>query len=240
MKKNIINLIVVFILGGFGGVFFSDIIVPKLPWSNVSWIEKAKDRTIIINKTEEVLIEESKATSKLIEESSRYIVTIKSFIDDRIISSGAGFVVSSDGLILTRREVVSQGEGKISVDLGGDVFSAEIFKRLDDFGLVLLKSDAINVPVVSFSEDKGNSLLGKKVFLLGNKNTELGNSLFINSGIIKFVNENTAETTIQEDVVLASGTPLLSVDGKVIGINFTNSEGYVFSVLASIIQDFMY
>ncbi|MBI3671403.1 trypsin-like peptidase domain-containing protein, partial [Candidatus Azambacteria bacterium] len=153
-------------------------------------------------------------------------------------SSGAGFIVSSDGLILTRREVVPSDDADISIERGNEKFTAKVYKRMDDNGLVLLKSEASNLPVVTFANPADISL-GNKVILIGNKTNSLGNREFINVGFLKSIDGSTLETSLQEDSNLASGTPLFDLKGNVIGINFTNSKGYVFSISSEIIQSFV-
>jgi len=240
-KNKLKNLIIIFIVGGFGGLLLSNVIFPKLAgfavFSDVNWMKG--DQTVIVNKTEEINIQEAEILGEVIKKNKESLVVIKTFRNGAFLSSGTGFVVSSDGLILTRREVVSGSQNKITIDRGEDTFDAEILKRLDDHGLLLLKSDASNLPVVSFADTSAISL-GNKVFLIGKKQGALGSIDFINVGIIKSVDDLLLETNIKEDINLSSGTPLLNLKGDVLGINFANSNGYVFSVSSSIIQDFIY
>ncbi len=241
MKKNILNLILIFILGGFGGVVFSNILLPKI--SNLSIFSGVDfgigDKTVIVNKTEEIKIEESEILNSVIQKNIESLVLIKTFKNKKFLSEGTGFIVSSDGLVLTRREVVANPGDEITIQRKGEIFSAEIYKKLDDRGLVLLKTDASNFPVVSFKNITEISL-GNKVILIGNKNGSKGNINFVNAGILKSTDNFIIETSIKEDLNLASGTPLLDISGNVLGINFANSEGYVFAVSSDVIQEFIY
>ncbi len=241
MKKNILNLILIFILGGFGGVVFSNILLPKI--SNLSIFSGVDfgigDKTVIVNKTEEIKIEESEILNSIIQKNIESLVLIKTFKNKKFLSEGTGFIVSSDGLVLTRREVVANPGDEITIQRKGEIFSAKIYKKLDDRGLVLLKTDASNFPVVSFKNITEISL-GNKVILIGNKNGSKGNINFVNAGILKSIDNSIIETSIKEDLNLASGTPLLDVSGNVLGINFANSEGYVFAVSSDVIQEFIY
>ncbi len=241
MKKNILNLILIFILGGFGGVVFSNILLPKI--SNLSIFSGVDfgigDKTVIVNKTEEIKIEESEILNSIIQKNIESLVLIKTFKNKKFLSEGTGFIVSSDGLVLTRREVVANPGDEITIQRKGEIFSAKIYKKLDDRGLVLLKTDASNFPVVSFKNITEISL-GNKVILIGNKNGSKGNINFVNAGILKSTDNFIIETSIKEDLNLASGTPLLDISGNVLGINFANSEGYVFAVSSDVIQEFIY
>jgi len=244
MKKNILNILLIFIIGGIAGVIFSNVLLPKLSnvgvFSNIAWLKNLKDQTVIINKTEELNISESEILSSVLEKNKRSEVVIKSFRNNNLISSGSGFIVSSDGLILTRIEVVSRSADKIVVVQGGDEFSAEISKSLDDYGLVLLMSNASNLPVVSFADSVSKTALGTKVILVGSKNGSEGMIDFVNVGVLKSIDNSILETTIKEDVARSSGTPLLDLKGNVLGINFTNSEGYVLAVSSDVIRSLIY
>ncbi|MEK7452816.1 MAG: trypsin-like peptidase domain-containing protein [Patescibacteria group bacterium] len=241
IKKNLLNLILIFFLGGIGGVFFSDILLPKLLSYNVfsDLAVAIGERITIVNKTENISIYESEILDNLIKKNRESLVVIKNFRDDKFISSGAGFIVSSDGLILTRREVVSDQNNDISIERDGNKFSAKIHKRLDDNGLILLKSNASNLPVVSFASPS-DILLGNKVILIGNKINSLGNYEFVDVGFLRSIDDFILETSIQDDTNLLSGTPLLDLKGNVLGINFTNSKGDVLSVPSEVIKSFIY
>jgi S1-C subfamily serine protease len=244
MKKNILNIILMFVIGGIAGVVFSNILLPKISnigaFSNVGWLNNFKDQTIIINKTEEININELEVLNSIIEKNRLSEVNIKSFKNGKFLSFGSGFIVSSDGLIITRREAVSNIADKIIVTQDSEEFSAEIFKSLDDYGLVLLKSNISNLPVVSFVDSSLDVPLGSKVILIGRKKGSKGIIDFVNIGFIKSIDNSIFETTIKEDIIYSSGTPLLDLKGNVLGINFTNSAGYVFSVSSDIIKDFLY
>ncbi len=240
MKKQIINFIIIFFIGGLGGFFFSNVLLPKLSFFDGGWGADLIDRTVIVNKTEEINVQESDILNEVIEKNKSSIATIKLFKNNNLISLGSGFIVSSDGLIITRREVILGGYDKISVDVFGETFSARVLKKMDDYGLVLLESDAKDMPIVSFYDFSKGNLLGNRVILLGNKKGNSGDIPFVNSGIIKSVDGDLIETTIKEESSLVSGTPLLNLKGDILGINFTNSKGYVFAVKASIIKSFIF
>ncbi len=245
MKKNILNILLIIIIGGFSGVVFSSILIPKLSdtglFSSLSWLNNFKDQTIIINKTENINIKEDVVLKEVIEKNRLSELSIKSFKDNNFLSSGSGFIVSSDGLIITRSEVISSLANKIIVNYGEEEFSAKIFKTLDKYSLVLLKADISNLPLVSFVDSYKDVPLGSKIILIGTKNGSNNNKIkFVNIGFIKSIDNFIFETTIKEDIIYSSGTPLINLDGEVVGINFTNSSGYVFSVSADIIKKFLY
>jgi len=230
MKKNILNIILIFVIGGMAGVIFSNILLPKLSnvgvFSGIGWLKNLKDQTVIVNKTEEIHISESEILSSVIEKNRSSEVIVKSFRNNNLISSGSGFIVSSDGLILTRREVVLQTADKIVVTQGGEDFSAEISKSMDDFGLVLLKSNISNLPVVSFTDSASNIPLGTKVILIGSRNLSLEEIKFLKENKVTLIKMDLIEEDIQEvcDLVMErarnSGGFYLSVDIKSVDPGF--------------------
>ena len=157
-----------------------------------------------------------------------------------MISSGIGFVVGTDGLVLTRKEWVNSAVNKISIEKEGKAFPAEILKKDDDNGLVLLKANISNLPVVSFSNTEVYEL-GEFVFLLGTKYDPSGKAMsFINSGILKTVGGKVLDTNIDEDFKLATGAPLINAKGEVVGIAAVNSSGQVFAISSQTIKEFVF
>jgi len=157
-----------------------------------------------------------------------------------LISGGTGFVVGADGLVLTRKEWVNSAVNKISIEREGKVFPAEVLKKDDDNGLVLLKANISNLPVVSFS-NKEVYELGEFVFLLGVKHDPSGKAMsFINSGILKTVGGKVLDTNIDEDFKLATGAPLINAKGEVVGIAAVNSSGQVFAISSQTIKEFVF
>jgi len=235
--------IYIILLGGFGGVLFSNILVPWLAslslFSNVSWIQGLGDKTTIVQRTEEVNIQENEVLKSAIDKIDQSVVLIKAFSNKNFVSQGTGFIVSSDGLILTRREALPGYFDELVIERGNETFSAKVEKRIDDYGLVILKSDSSNLSVVSFATIDENNI-GNKVFLLGRKRGEKTYIKTLNTGIVKNVDAAIIETNIKEKTEVASGTPLIDFNGNVLGINFTNAEGYVFAISSKTIQSLIY
>ena len=142
------------------------------------------------------------------------------------IGGGSGFIISSDGLILTNKHVVSDPNAEYSVILSNDKkYSAKII-ALDPFmDLAILKIDAKNLPVVTL----GNSdklLTGQTVIAIGYSLSEYQNTVTkgIVSGMKRRVSAQgeTIDEAIQTDAAINpgnSGGPLINLKGEVIGIN---------------------
>ena len=231
MIKKTLLILIVFLIGGLGGIL--------LPGGFDRLFVRGDDRTTIINKTEQVIISQDAATEKAYQKNAASLVIIISSAGKTAVARGMGFIVGSDGLILTRREWVPSGGGAVSAVVGSETLPAKIVKRSDESGLVLLKVERSNLPVVSFAplEDKN---IGANVFLIGFKQLSSGAARFVNAGILKNKDGAMWETNIKEDLKLATGTPLINLNGDVVGINAVNSAGYVFTIPSDVIKKFIY
>lgn len=153
-----------------------------------------------------------------------------SFENGMDAGTGSGFIIDSNGYILTNNHVVvgAADGGKITVDLSnGESFDAEIVGRNAAFDLAVIKIAATGLPVLPL----GNSdelVVGDSVLAIG---SPLGLSGTVTTGIISALNRpvttgDSAEMSyinaIQTDAAINpgnSGGPLLNANGYVIGIN---------------------
>lgn len=135
-------------------------------------------------------------------------------------SVGSGFIVNSEGYIVTNYHVVENG-GRIRVlTYDKRIILAEVigFDKLRD--LVLLKIEGEYEPLKLADSD--NLQVGNKVIAIGNP---LGLSFSVTEGIISAIDRegpNGISEYIQTDVSLNpgnSGGPLINVLGEVVGIN---------------------
>lgn len=242
--KKIISTGALILVGGIAGAFASLFLfayAPSLPYlSTLDIFSARRDQAVIVNKTEEVVIEQQEAFQKAYDKNAPAIVGVKSVRSGNTQASGVGFIVSSDGLILTRREWVTSGAGvAVMVTRDGSDVPAEVVKASDERGLVLLKIKASGLPVVSFAKNEERKL-GDSVFLIGMKRGTSGMLSFMNAGVIKSIDGDFMETNIAEDFRLATGTPLFTITGDVLGINSVNSSGYVFAISSDAITQFLY
>ncbi len=146
------------------------------------------------------------------------------------VSGGSGFVVSSDGLIVTNNHVIASGpRGQTVVDevtvifADGKEYAAEIIGRDEQSDLALLKINETNLRYVEL-ESKATSRVGDWVIAIGNP---LGLGSTVTAGIVSALQRNIGaggayDRFIQTDTAINrgnSGGPLFNLDGKVIGIN---------------------
>lgn len=144
--------------------------------------------------------------------------------------TGSGFIIDSNGYILTNNHVVvdAASSGTITVDLpSGETFRAEIIGRNAAFDLAVIKINATGLPVLPL----GNSdelIVGDTVIAIG---SPLGLSGTVTTGIISSLNRPVTTgqdgdasyiNAVQTDAAINpgnSGGPLVNSNGFVIGIN---------------------
>ncbi|MHC4424571.1 MAG: DegQ family serine endoprotease [Planctomycetota bacterium] len=136
---------------------------------------------------------------------------------------GSGFIISSDGYILTNNHMVDEAK-KVSVELAdGRKFTAEVTGTDPDSDVAVVKIDANELPYLELADSDAIEV-GEWVLAIGNP---LGLSHTVTAGIVSAKGRSgfglaTIENFIQTDAAINrgnSGGPLINLDGKVVGIN---------------------
>lgn len=150
--------------------------------------------------------------------------------EKREVGGGTGFVVSSDGLILTNRHVVDDPDAEYTVITSDDQkFKAQIL-AIDPFvDAAIVKIDAKDLPAVSLG-DSDKIQIGQTVIAIGNTLSEYRNT--VTKGVVSGINRRVVaggrfgteviEEAIQTDAAINpgnSGGPLVNLMGEVIGVN---------------------
>ncbi len=147
------------------------------------------------------------------------------------IGGGSGFIIESDGLIVTNKHVVDDEEAVYTIVLsGGEEYEAQVIAKDPILDIGLLKIEAKNLPTLPLG-DSDSIALGQSVIAIGNALAELGNT--VTRGVVSGINRRVEagdgrgqtevlEEAIQTDAAINqgnSGGPLLNLAGQVIGIN---------------------
>ncbi|MGH7510331.1 MAG: trypsin-like peptidase domain-containing protein [Gemmatimonadales bacterium] len=144
--------------------------------------------------------------------------------------SGSGFVVSSDGYILTNNHVVEGAEQVTVRLLDRREFKAKVVGTDPNTDVAVLKIDAKGLPPVALGNSE-DARVGEWVLAIGNPLGE-GLTFTVTSGIVSAKGRalqglrgrgsGSIQDFIQTDAAINpgnSGGPLVSVRGEVIGIN---------------------
>ena len=135
---------------------------------------------------------------------------------------GSGFIISSEGYLLTNNHMV-EGAEKVTVELAdGRKFTAEITGTDPVTDIAVIKIDADNLPYLELA-DSDTLEVGEWVLAIGNP---LGFSHTVTAGIVSAKGRSLRladiENFIQTDAAINrgnSGGPLLNLEGKVVGMN---------------------
>jgi serine protease Do len=146
------------------------------------------------------------------------------------VAAGSGFFVSTDGLIMTNKHVVSDASAKYTVLTNdGNSYDATVVAQdpINDLALVRIKIS--NAPKLDFA-DSGKIQIGQRVIAIGNSLGQYSNT--VTTGIVSGIGRNVTagdagsseqlEGVIQTDAAINpgnSGGPLLDISGNVIGVN---------------------
>jgi S1-C subfamily serine protease len=153
------------------------------------------------------------------------------------IGGGTGFIVSSDGYVVTNKHVVADEEANYTVVLSDEEeYKAEVLARDATTDLAILKIDAKDLPFLELG-DSSSLQAGQKVIAIGNALGEFRDTVStgVVSGLSRSITAGGVGTAVEKLTGLIqtdasinpgnSGGPLLNIDGQVIGINTAMAQG---------------
>jgi serine protease Do len=157
--------------------------------------------------------------------------------EKREVGGGSGFIVSSDGYIITNRHVVDDADAEYTVVMNDDSkHEATVIARDTYLDLAVLKIEGSDLPYLVF----GNSeeiKVGQGVIAIGNTLAEFRNTVSVGivSGLSRSITASNMfgqtehlDKLIQTDAAINqgnSGGPLLNTKGEVIGVNVAVAQG---------------
>jgi serine protease Do len=147
-------------------------------------------------------------------------------------AQGSGFIVSSDGLILTNAHVVKDAKEVVVKLTDRREFRAKVLGADPKTDVAVLRIDAKNLPVVSIGKTS-DLRVGEWVLAIG---SPFGFENSVTAGVVsakgRSLPDDSAVPFIQTDVAINpgnSGGPLFNARGEVVGINsqiYSRSGGY--------------
>jgi S1-C subfamily serine protease len=142
-------------------------------------------------------------------------------------AAGTGFVISSDGVIVTNNHVVEGANQIQAVFSDGTTRDATLLGRNASSDLAVVKVDGTDLPTIDLG-DSDRVQVGDDVVAIGNA-LALSGGLTVTRGIVSGLHREvgTDDGTSLEDVIQTdaainpgnSGGPLVDAQGRVIGIN---------------------
>lgn len=165
---------------------------------------------------------------------------VQSGTEEQQIGAGSGFIVSSDGYIITNKHVVEEESAKYTVILKNEQnmdekIEADVIARDPNNDIAILKIDKTGLPFLNLG-DSGSLNVGQTTVAIGYALGEFDNT--VSKGIISGLSRSISasgsqsgvedlENLIQTDAAVNpgnSGGPLLDIEGNVIGVNVAMAD----------------
>lgn len=196
-------VLAIVVIGGISGVVMERIVFPRLSsfefFERFSFFQKANERVTVINKTEQITVQENFSLTKTAQNILPTVVSIIEYSDDETTENSeiraskdiqdhvkTGIILTGDGLVmsvikqdenlLTQRALAVEKELKYKVFASnGREFEAE--KILSDkyANVEFYRIDASNLPAAQLGES-GSLETGEKIIAIGNATGEYQNT----------------------------------------------------------------
>jgi len=152
---------------------------------------------------------------------------------DEATGTGTGFVISSDGILVTCAHVV-QGASKIDVQIGTKKYDGKVVATIGADDLAIVQIDAKNLPALPLA-DSESIRLGEEIRAIGFPLTDvLGEGLKATRGTIAGIIQRRNGKRFQIDAAINpgnSGGPVVNQRGEVIGVASSKLVGLELSRL---------
>ncbi|MBU3896145.1 trypsin-like peptidase domain-containing protein [Patescibacteria group bacterium] len=246
------SLLAGFTLGSFSNDYFSDLVnlVPSNSYTPqvsqeqavINVVRQYSPAVVSIVISKDVPIMEEYFYNPLGDDSP-FIIEIPGFRQNgtkkQEIGGGTGFIVSSDGMIVTNKHVVLDKKAEYSVFTNdGRKYPAKVLARDPIQDLAILKIEPISEEAFATVKlgDSSGVQIGQTVIAIGNALGEFRNTVSVGaiSGLKRTVlaSSNQGFTENLEDIIQTdaainlgnSGGPLLNLKGEVIAVNTAVAE----------------
>ncbi len=225
--------------GLLAGILGGAATILTLTTLNIPGLPTGSQGSITAPKKERIVLEESSAVIDAVKKVSPSVVSIttkrniQDFFSGQIVEQkggGTGFILTSDGLIVTNKHVVSEQNAEYTVlTSDGKTYPAKILSTDPFNDLAVVKIDAKGLKPVELGDS--NALQsGQWVIAIGNALGEFQNTVTV--GVVSAKerritagsgnDSETLEGIIQTDAAINpgnSGGPLINLAGQVVGIN---------------------
>jgi S1-C subfamily serine protease len=200
----------------------------------------------LINNDSKLLDIYSSTVSGVYRQMSPSVVHIRNVTNEKQRGSGAsgsGFIISSDGFIITNHHVVNNAhELHVTLD-DGTILKGELRGSDASTDIAVIKIDGRSFKALSFA-DSDKLVPGQIAIAIGNP---YGLQQTVTAGVVSAIgrslraqNGRLIDDVIQTDASLNpgnSGGPLLNADGHVIGVNtaiIPSAQGICFAVSSNL------
>jgi len=237
---TIVGIIGVFSLGSLGAIWAQAFLMPFFSshssFQEWGFVRDWNNRTTVVREVREVVIRTDEQVQRVAARAEGMVVGLESRSGSLIIG-GSGFVVTSDGFLLTLASQVPQGY-KVWVYLkeGVDPVLGEVLKRDIQKNLAIVKIDKRDLQTTGFALDDSVGA-GAPVVLVA-KSVEAGSLVtIVNQGSIRTRDKDVVRTNIFDKITLG-GSPLLNLEGNIVGLSMFEPSGRLVAIPSSILRAF--
>ena len=237
---TIVGIIGVFSLGSLGAIWAQAFLMPFFSshssFQEWGFVRDWNNRTTVVREVLEVVIRTDEQVQRVAARAEGMVVGLESRSGSLIIG-GSGFVVTSDGFLLTLASQVPQGY-KVWVYLkeGVDPVLGEVLKRDIQKNLAIVKIDKRDLQTTGFALDDSVGA-GAPVVLVA-KSVEAGSLVtIVNQGSIRTRDKDVVRTNIFDKSTLG-GSPLLNLEGNIVGMSMFEPSGRLVAIPASVLRAF--
>ncbi len=229
-KLILIWLVAIFILGGISSVIFERYLIPY--FSNLPGLTFLRnldsDSPIVINRREQIQIEDGVNTIELTKQAQNFTVSIFDPTSNPKLL-GSGIILTSDGIIFTSRAMIG-GNKEVKVVLNDGRILPGLVRALDRKSeIAVVTVDVSGLAVAQFN-DAIDLQTGQKIIALGKSTNQFVRQISVGN-ITKTLNnygsfeqilnsEEITETFLSSAVMINDfvGGPVINLDGRVVGM----------------------
>ncbi len=221
MVKTLSKLLLIFVVGGIGGIFFERTLVPWLaqrePFSRIPSL--TIERTTIVNPTVQNIINEAQA----LEVATRSVYPTlglleRQGINGEVLASASGAILTADGVLVTTNTIVGD-TGTYTLFRERDAVDARFIAEDADLGIALFKAEVSGWPVINFVESR-DLALGKRLFLLAASRDPRYEPLVaeLQEGAITKVEGEVGPEVSVGLLEQHLGAPIFTIEGRMLGL----------------------
>lgn len=229
-----------FSAGALGGIWAQAFLLPyaasRSPFHEWQFVRDWAERTTKIVEVREVVIRLDDAGERVAAQGELMAVAVESQSASHAVR-GSGFIVASDGFILTQARTVPQGyAARVYMRDANEFLSAEVLKRDAKQNLAILKVAAKNLPTAGFAP-RDSLRLGAPIVMVA-KSLEKGELItIVNQGSVRAMSPSEVRTNIF-DKNIVGGAPLFDLEGRLVGLSAFEQDGRLVVVPAAVLRAF--
>lgn len=176
---------------------------------------------VLVAQKQETIIRENEAIVAAIAKISGIAMYVEVTGVKGTKTAGSGVIITSDGLAAVPYSLYPPG-AQADISVGGEKATYTVLKRDKAANIAIIKLDGSNRPTAGFAAAQ-DIKLGQRVFMVGMLSQTAN---FANEGIVRSIGADLIGTTIKETAV-AAGSPVLDIEGNIIGLAAVDKDGFV-------------